>query len=161
MILYLYMVNFEEINKYGVVFLTNLYEPKTNQLLLEVKKSKTSAFEVSVPVGDILLSGCKEVSIDNDDSFFTILFTDYISYYVVNESFANSDSSEDYTAGEYSTFCIFHRSNYMQFILKETFADEMFPNELKHYGLFASDHIVHIISRSAPAISVKESVNQG
>lgn len=161
MILYLSMVNFEEINKYGAVFLTKLYEPSTNQLLLEVKKSKTSAFEVSVPVGDVLLSGCKEVSIDHVDSFFTILFTNYISYYVINESYANSDPSDEYTSGQYGTFCIFQKSNYMQFILKETFADDMFPGQLKHYGLFASDHIVHVISKSAPEITVIESVNQG
>jgi hypothetical protein len=58
------MENFDVINKHGSVFLTKLYEPRDNALLLEVKKFMTSAAEVDVQVGDKFLSGCREVIID-------------------------------------------------------------------------------------------------
>jgi hypothetical protein len=153
------MENFELINKHGSVYLTNIYEPDANQLLLEVKKSTTSSVEVDVPIGDQLLSGCKEVTVDETGMYFTISFNHYVAYHVLNESYANSDPDDEYISGDFGTFCIFQRSNYMSFILKETFANDMYPGELKHYGLFAADHIVHIISIHEPTIEIKESVS--
>jgi hypothetical protein len=149
------MENFETINKHGSVFLTNLYEPEDNKLLLEVKNSKTSDFEVNVQIGDKYLSGCKEITIDGTGTFFTILFNDYVSYTVINESYANSNPNDEYVSGDYGTFCIFQKSSYMDFILKETFANDIYPTELKHYGLFAANHIVHIISLHEPKIELK------
>lgn len=73
------MENFETSNKHGSVFLTNLYVPEDNKLLLEVKNSTTSDFEVNVQIGDKYLSGCKEITIDGTGTFFTILFNDYVS----------------------------------------------------------------------------------
>lgn len=66
------MENFEAINKHGCVFLTNLYEPEDNKLLLEVKNSTMSDFEVDVLIGDKQLSGCKEITRDETGTFFTI-----------------------------------------------------------------------------------------
>ena len=149
------MENFETINKHGSVFLTNLYEPEDNKLLLEVKNSTTSNFEVNVQIGDKQLSGCKEITIDETGTFFTILFNDYVSYHVINESYTNSNPNDEYVSGDYGTFCIFEKSSYMDFILKETFANDIYPTELKHYGLFAANHIVHIISLHEPKIELK------
>ncbi|TKC58543.1 hypothetical protein FBD94_18175 [Pedobacter hiemivivus] len=149
------MENFEAINKHGSVFLTNLYEPEDNKLLLEVKNSTMSDFEVDVQIGDKQLSGCKEITKDETGTFFTITFNDYVSYHVINESYANSDPKDEYISGDYGTFCIFQTSSYMDFILNETFANDIYPTELKHYGLFAANHVVHIISMHEPKIELK------
>lgn len=76
-------------------------------------------------------------------------------YTVINESYANSNPNDEYVSGDYGTFCIFQKSSYMDFILKETFANDIYPTELKHYGLFAANHIVHIISLHEPKIELK------
>ncbi|MGY0035862.1 hypothetical protein [Pedobacter sp. NJ-S-72] len=123
--------------------------------MLEVKKSTTSDFEVNVQISDKQLSGCKEITIDETGTFFTILFNDYVSYHVINESYANSNPKDEYVSGDYGTFCIFEKSSYMDFILKETFTNDIYPTELKHYGLFAANHIVHIISLHEPKIELK------
>lgn len=73
-------------------------------------------------------------------------------YTVINESYANSNPN---VSGDYGTFCIFQKSSYMDFILKETFANDIYPTELKHYGLFAANHIVHIISLHEAKIELK------
>lgn len=83
------------------------------------------------------------------------MFNEYVSYHVMNESYANSNPKDEYFSGNYGTFCIFQKSNYMDFILKETFANQIYPTELKHYGLFAANHIVHIISIHEPKIELK------
>lgn len=149
------MENFELINKHGSVFLTNLYEPEDNSLMLEVNKSTISDIEVEVKIGDKLLSGCKEITKDGTGTFFTILFHDYVSYHVINESYANFNPNDEYVAGDYGTFCIFQKSSYLDFILNQTFANDLYPATLKHYGLFAANHVVHIISRYEPKIELK------
>ena len=148
------MRNFDAINKYRSVFLTNIYEPDDNELFLEVRKSTISDFEVDVAVGDKLLSGCREVSIDETGSYFTILFSTYVSYHVINESYANSNPKDEYIPVNFRTFRCFQKSSYMDFILEQTFADVIYPGELMHYGLFAENHVVHIISMQEPKIEL-------
>lgn len=150
------MENFDAINKHGSVFLTTIFEPNDNELLLEVKKSITSNVEVEVKVGDKILSGCRAVSIDESGTYFTISFKNYVSYHVINESYANSNPTDEYDCGDYATFCIFHKSSYMEFILDQTFANDMYPGELVHYGLFAENHIVHVISMNEPKIEIQQ-----
>lgn len=149
------MENFEEINKHGGVYLTKIHDFNANALLLEVKPSIVSDHYVDVPAEDYLLFQAKEVSIDTTQTFFSIYFNRYVSYHVINESYANSDPSEKYDAGDFGTFCVFHKSSYMDFILKATFANDMYPGELKHYGLFAANHVVHVISKDEPRIEIK------
>jgi len=148
------MENLEAINKHGGVYLTKITEFNANSLLLEVRKSVISDRDVDVHVGDNILSQCKEVTIDANGTFFTISFNNYVSYHLINESYANSDPLEEYDAGDFGTFCVFHKSRYMEFILKDTFANDMYPGELKHYGLFAANHIVHVISTHEPKIII-------
>jgi hypothetical protein len=155
------MENLEAINKHGSVYLTKISEFNANSLLLEVKKSVTSDHYVDVPVGDNILSQCKEITVDANGTFFTISFNKYVSYHVINESYVNPDPSEEYDAGDFGTFCVFHKSRYLDFILKDTFANDMHPGELKHYGLFAANHIVHVISTHEPKIKIELPSNYG
>jgi len=148
------MENFDAINKYGSVFLTKIYEPDENELLLEVKRSMASELAVDVQVGDKILSGCHEVTIDESSAYFTISFINYVSYHVINESYANYNPNEEFISGDYGTFCIFQKSAYMNFVLNQTFANDMYPGELIHYGLFAANHIVHVISKRKPKIVI-------
>ncbi len=154
--LFLLKKNFTAINKHESVFLTKIYEPNENELLLEVKKSITSDFEVDVQVGNKVLSG-KRVSTDESGSYFTISFDNYVSYHVINESYANSNPKDEYVFGDFGTFRIFQKSKYMDFILNQTFANEIAQGELVHYGLFAESHIVHIISMHEPKIEIQQS----
>lgn len=155
------MRNFAAINKHGSVFLTKIYEPDDNELLLEVKRSTTSEFEVDVQVGGKILSGCKEVTIDEYGTYFTISFNNYVSYHVINESYANSNPKDEFVSGDFGTFCVFQKSSYMDFILNQTLANDIYPGELMHYGLFAANHIVHVISMHEPKIEIQQSLGYG
>ena len=130
------MKNFNAINQHSSVSLTRIYEPYDNSLILEVKKSMADEIQHDGKLGLL----------------FTISFGRYVSYHVINESYARPSSSEIYVAGDFCTFCIFPNSRYMDHILQETFAEEIYPSELRHYTLFAANHVVHIISRQEPVI---------
>ena len=137
------MNNFEEINNYGELFLTKLYEPTDNSLEIEVRESFTSPLSTDVIVGEKTIKECS----------FNISFINYVAYQVLNESFYSFIDNENYVAGKYSTFCIFSESSYLDFILKETYAHEIFPKELRHYGLYCQNHVIHIIALNEPVIT--------
>ncbi|WP_423148127.1 hypothetical protein [Rubrolithibacter danxiaensis] len=147
------MNNFEEINNYGGLFLTKLHEPSDNSLEIEVRESFTSPLSTDVVVGEKTIKDCYEVSINEYGTSFNISFINYVAYQVLNESFYSFRENENYVAGKYSTFCIFSESSYLDFVLKETYADEIFPKELRHYGLYCQNHIVHIIALNEPEIT--------
>ena len=144
------MENFDAINRYKWVYLSKIKETQENKLLLEVKQS----IEAELPVQTYKTEIQKEDEdlVDQSDTFFTISFDRYVSYHVINESYAKPNPLTEYVAGDYSTFCIFPRSSYMNYILQETFANEIYPSELRHYCLFAANHVVQVISMYEPQI---------
>lgn len=148
------MVNFQEINEFSSLFLTNLSEPKDNELILELKESEISKTPEEVKIGGKAFTMANRISINQLGIKFNIHFPSYISYHVMDESFLNFNEFDEYQSGKYNTFCIFKKSRYLNFILDETFADSVFPGELKHYGVYCLNHVIHIISASTPIIDI-------
>jgi hypothetical protein len=136
------------------MYLINFYEPKDNALLLEISECTTSEVREDILIGDKVLSNSHLVSIDKNGTKFNIAFQHYVSYQVMNESYLNFNDWDEYETGKYNTFCIFKKSRYMDFILNETIADYIYPGELKHYGLYCHNHVVHIISTIEPRIEI-------
>lgn len=147
------MNNFENINNYGGLFLTKLYKPTDNSLEIEVGEPFTSPVSTNVVVGEKTIKDCYKVSVNEYGVSFRISFANYVAYQVLNESFYNFNNNDNYVAGKYSTFCIFSKSSYLDFILKETYANAIHSGELKHYALYCLNHIVHIIAFNEPVIS--------
>jgi len=147
------MVNFDQINNYGSLFLTNLHEPSDNSLTIEVKESFTSPIPQNVEISGKTFTDCYKVSVNEYGPGFKISFINYVSYQVLNESFYSFNDRDNYIAGKYSTFRVYSQSAYLDYILKETYADIIFPNEIKHFALYCSNHIIHIISLNDPIIT--------
>jgi hypothetical protein len=147
------MNNFEEINNYGGLFLTKLYEPTVNTLNIEVWESFRSPVSEDVIVGDKIFNDCHKVSINGYGTSFNISFINYVAYQVLNESFYSFHGAQNFVGGKYATFCVFPKSSYLDFVLKETYADAIYPEEMKHYALYCPNHIVHIISLNEPVIT--------
>ncbi|SMD00322.1 hypothetical protein SAMN04488101_10820 [Pedobacter nyackensis] len=124
----------ENINKIDTLFLTDIYEPRKNSLLLEVKGS---------------------VVADEETEVYVILFKNYIAYHVLNENFSVPDPNDEFIKIGHNRLRLFTKSGYMEYILKETLANDMFPNEMKHYGLYTEHHVIHIIAFKDPIIEMK------
>jgi len=134
------------------MYLTDYYEPRNNALFLEITESITSDQTEEVLLGDKKISNCRRLSVNEKGTKFTISFPSYVSFQVFDEGFLSFNDWDEYEAGEYNTFCIFKKSRYLDFIVKETIADHIFPGELKHYGLYSLNHVVYVISAVEPAI---------
>ncbi|WP_113653478.1 hypothetical protein [Pedobacter namyangjuensis] len=148
------MTNFEKINSFGSFFLTNIHEPSDNSLFLEIKKSLTSEIKEDVVIGDSTFKDLKRVLVDDNSDYFTILFESYVSYHIVNESFSNFNEREGECVNGSFSFCIYNKSTYLNFILKETFADAIFPGVMKHYCLYCQNHVIHVVSITEPIIEI-------
>lgn len=145
---------FEELNKQDWCYLTNIFEPSENQLVLEVTPSFTSNVEEEISVGDKILKG-RRMTPDKDGPRFQLFFHNYVAYQVINESFPDSDEGELLKKGDRWTFVVFAKSNYLDFILKETIAGFILPiDEIRHYRLYTQNHIVHVIAADEPEIEL-------
>lgn len=146
----------ENINKIDFLFLTNIYEPGDNELLLEVKGGLVANEERDVYVTAEKSIKAHSVSIDNEAPYYSLFFDNYVAYQVLNESFAAGSEKDVYEmVGPRRRLVVFSESGYMDYILKETFADDIFPGEMKHYGIFTEDHVVHVIAFKDPLIEMK------
>ncbi|WP_345164908.1 hypothetical protein [Nibribacter koreensis] len=154
------MKNFQEINRYPSMYLTALYEPRDNGLCLEISESMTSETVQDVLINDKVISENRLLSVNENGTKFNISFHRYVAYQVFNESFLNFNDWDEYETGEFNTFCIFKKSRYMGFIKNETIADYIFPDELKHYGVYCQNHVVHIISTLEPVIEKISNIPQ-
>lgn len=148
------MTNFEKINSFGSFFLTDIYEPEDNALFLEIKKSLISEVKEDVVIGDKTFTDVQRIQVDKKLDYFTILFENYVSYHIINESFPNFNEREGECIGGTSSFCIYSQSTYLDFILKETYANAIFPGDLKHYCLYCQNHVIHIVSMTKPTIEI-------
>lgn len=149
------MKYFDKINKNSSYFLTDIHEPNDNSIFLEIKKSTTSDVVQNIMVGKIGLNEKRRIEVDKKSEYFTIQFDGYVSYHVIEEGFINfQDNKDEYKAGEFSVFRVYSKSSYLDFILKETIANDIFPDEMKHYGLYCMNHVVHIISLTEPKIEL-------
>lgn len=137
------------------LFLTDIYEPRDNELLLEIKGGIVANEEVDVYVTSEKSIKGSPVSIDREDPYYQIFFENYVAYHVLNESFAGFDPNDNFVETGSNRLRIFTKSGYMEYILKETFANDIFPNEMKHYGLYTENHVVHIIAFKDPVIEMK------
>ncbi len=148
------MTNFEKINSFGSFFLTDIHEPRDNSLFLEVKKSLTSEIKEDVVIGNSIFKDVQRILIDDKSDYFTIFFEGYVSYHIINESFSNFNEREGECIRGSFSFCIYNQSTYLDFILKETYADAIFPDDMKHYCLYCQNHVIHVISMTEPIIEI-------
>lgn len=90
----------------------------------------------------------------SQDMLYEIIFDNYIAYQVRNESFCSKD---DYEIKKGNYFILFERSRYLDEIQTITdcswFEDgSYYPGEWAHYGVYANNHIIDVISHQEPVI---------
>lgn len=90
----------------------------------------------------------------SQDMIYEIIFDDYIAYQVRNETFCAKDDYE-IKKGEY--FIFFERSRYLDQIQTITDCSQFedgsyYPGKWTHYGVYANNHIIDVISHQEPVI---------
>ncbi|MBB6452517.1 hypothetical protein HNQ94_000962 [Salirhabdus euzebyi] len=136
-------MTFEELVKekgYSISF-ESIIEPRTNDVKLRiiVNKSENPTDLLIFPHPD---SKVQTLQID---------FKNYVTYSVIYMVYTVENSTE---IADGDAFQIYGKSNYYDFIQRETVLNTFFPNDkLIHYSLACMEHKVDIISKHEPIIT--------
>lgn len=137
---------FNEINSCKYLYLKEISEPEDNCLRVIIEEAITgNKLEV---VSDTGLSG-NEIAVTDESRIFEIYFDSYIGYSVIDESLALPDDSEVFDG---RIFCVYEKSNYLDYLRRSSFASDDHPGPFVHYGLNSLNHIIDIASADEPEI---------
>ncbi len=140
---------FKKINQHEFVFLMGIAEPSENSLLLEISEGIVSDLKEDLIVGEATIEGVSSVDITNDSATYYVEFDHYVAYSVLDESYTVWD---EYGKWEGHKFRVYTKSHFLEYISKDTFADDDYPGPYRHYALICENHIVHIASCNPPTI---------
>ena len=143
------MTVFDEINCFQYLFLSQIVELSDNELLVRITEAKVSEKEERAIIGTTDLGKSNRILIDKSSKVYEIHFDSYVAYSVVNESYSVFHEYEERIG---RLFCIYSKSNYLDYILKETIVDFIHTCELKHYGINCLNHTINIVSLEEPII---------
>ena len=140
---------FDDLNELKYLFLIDITEPINNQLLINIQGASISEQEEYLSMGKKSLGALRAVTPDSDKKY-SIFFNSCIAYLVQNESFYLGHEHEAWTGG---LICIYNKSNYLDYIKNNTIAEHLLDEEIKHYSVNCSNHIIHIASICEPKIT--------
>lgn len=138
-------------NQKGYIYLHSLIEPETNSLRIFVDRCKVIQQGVDIEIGKHIIRDTHSIEVDEELPIVQLDFNSYISYSIINESFAVLD---DYEIFDGNSFRIFKKSRYLDFINKGTIVNDVFPEEQPvHYEIACLDHIIDVISFDEPIVN--------
>jgi hypothetical protein len=121
-----------EINDCRSLFLSDFQEAGQNSLRVQVAEGLPVGPPQSIKVGQTVIPDCTAIQITNKSRVFEILWSNYVGYSVLNESYA-SVSDEECCEG--NRFRIYSKSRFIQFMSQATFARDDYPGPTRHYGI--------------------------
>ncbi|MDB4921505.1 hypothetical protein [Mucilaginibacter sp.] len=140
---------FGGVNDLKYLFLDNIKEPFDNELLIKIQGASISKKKEYVSIGEKSFGPVKAITPDYGRKY-AIFFKSYIAYFVQNESFYLHYEHEEWVGG---LICIYNKSNYLDYIKQNTVAEYILDEEIKHYSVNCSNHIIHIASICDPQIT--------
>jgi hypothetical protein len=144
------MKEFIKINEHKYIYLDSITEPEDNSLCIIITEATSEGPEQDIEIGDSIITGSRAIESVSGCSTYKLLFEDYISYNVTNESYAQ-DAEQDKYSGKLAR--IYERSAYLQYIGASTFATKEYPGSFIHYGFCCLNHCIDVVSVNAPVVT--------
>lgn len=144
------MKDLSQINEHKFIYLESISEPEDNHLRLVIAEATSDGPEQDIEIGDVVISGSRAIETVSGCAIYVILFEEYISYNVVNESYAQDAEQDKY---EGSLARVYEHSAYLEFIGVSTFATSDYPGPFTHYGFCCLNHCIDVISMTEPKVS--------
>ena len=149
---------FEELNKHKYLDLLEIGE--TDEWEFRLVIAEAGAAENSPPVTPDeeandnirkLLNESKPIEVTKSSKLYEIVFSDYITYSVTNESYSNECEPDTY---EGNLARIYSKSTFLDYVANSTFATSDYPGPFKHYGFCCLNHIIDVVSMEPPKVKV-------
>lgn len=138
------MKSIEIINNSKWVFLESaqVYENTDLELIFVIGS-------VSNDPNNTLVGEAYPVDYDDQSERYSMTFNDFVGYSILNESYDNIDTSNEIII---DGFRIYKESNFLDYILKDTFATQIIEEDIFHYFFFTQDHLINVASSKSPDI---------
>ena len=120
-----------------------------NSLKLVVSEGLPVGQPESISVGGVAISDCTRIEVSDQSRVFELVWTSYVGYAVLNESFASVADDEQY---EGSRFRIYSKSRFLDYMSEATFACDEHPGPTRHYCVACEDHIVEVLAVNGPVV---------
>ncbi|HID01842.1 MAG TPA: hypothetical protein EYP18_01330 [Desulfobacterales bacterium] len=144
------MKEFIKINEHRYIYLDSITEPEDNSLCLILTEATSEGPEEDIHIGDSIISGSRAIESVSGCARYKLLFEDYISYNVTNESYAQ-DAEQDKYSGKLAR--TYEYSPYLQYIEASTFATQEYPGPFIHYGFCCLNHCIDVVSVNEPTVT--------
>ncbi len=125
------MKYYDKINSEQNIFMERIHEPDVNSLQFELEMCSTKAI-------------------------FVVIFDSYVAYALVNESYDNAGIEGVLFNKEGEKIRIYTQSNFLDYLKKDRYICNEYPEDLKHYVFVTANHILNIAATKEPIISLKD-----
>ncbi len=138
------MKSIEIINNSKWVFLESAKVQESTDLELIFVIGSVSNESENTIVGEAF-----PVDYDNQSNRFKVIFNDFVGYSILNESYDSIDTSNEINV---DGFRIYKNSNFLNYVLQDTFATQIIKEDILHYFFFTQHHLINVASSEAPEI---------
>ena len=105
--------------------------------------------EVAVQFAGTEIANCHMVKPTEESRTFEIVWGNYVSYSVTNESYSTRNEDEEFT-GKFAR--LYAKSHFMEFISRATLATKEYPGPMHHIDLVCECHIINVVSTKFPQV---------
>jgi hypothetical protein len=140
---------FGELDDFQYLFLLEITESRDNVLSLTVQEGSPLGDPISVNVAGVDLGPAMRIGSTDQSRIFKIVWTQYVGYSVINESYALPDDSEVSSGGH---FRLYSKSRFLDYVARATFACGEYPGPLRHWWVATENQIINVVSVKDPEI---------
>ena len=141
--------NIAAINACSCLFVSEIQELEYNGLRIVVREGLPGGEAGPLQVGDAVISGGTRIEVTEESQTFELVWSRYVAYSVLNESFASVDDEELY---EGTRFRVYVQSRFIDYVSRASFACADYPGPTQHYAVVCENHVVNVISTVQPTI---------
>ena len=89
------------------------------------------------------------VNYNDQSERYSLTFLNFVGYSILNESYDNLDTTNEINI---DGFRIYKKSNFLDYVLKDTFATQILKEEILHYFFLREIHLINVASAEVPEI---------
>jgi hypothetical protein len=132
------------------LYLTSIKEIEENILELFFEEAKAGSEAQELEVNNHTFKNLYTIESTSDSKRFKVIFDNYISYSIIDESYADFDKKEVFEGRLIRKFSASHFINYIK---ETTHAYSLYKDKLVHYQFVCLRHNIDVITLGEPKIT--------
>jgi len=139
------------------LYLGAISEPGSNDLCIEVLEARVGEAATEADVADeqderlrSLLLGSSPIEHFDDCRTFSLYWSTYICYGVVNESYSSGEPET--RKGKGRLLVEYENSNFLDYLAVATFATEDYPGPYRHWAIQCLNRTIDVASQVQPVV---------